>query len=86
MAIKHTIIKSAFGQVLEVPDVYCKIARVSGDKQGVTMSVDFWNDNALLFTESYSFTPSVADGAENFIKQGYEYLKTLDQFYGCVDV
>jgi hypothetical protein len=86
MAIQHTIIKSAFGQVVEVPDVYCKIARVSGDKQGVTMSVEFWSDGGLLFTESHSFKPSVADGSHNFIKQGYEYLKTLDQFYGCADV
>jgi hypothetical protein len=86
MAIQHTIIKSAFGQVLEVPDVYCKISRVAGDKEGVTINVEFWSDNGLLFTEAYSFKPSVDDGAENFIKQGYEHLKTLDSFYGCIDV
>lgn len=86
MALQTTIDKVAFGQIIEIPDCYCKIVRVSGDKAGVTMIVEFSVSGARQFDKSYSFVPSVADGSDNFIKQGYEHLKTLDEFYGSIDV
>ena len=85
MALQGTIDKVAFGQIIEVPDCYCKIVRVSGDKSGVTAIVEF-TSAGVQFDRAYSFVPSVADGSDNFIKQGYEHLKTLDEFYGCIDV
>lgn len=37
-------------------------------------------------SKEYSFTPSVEEGSDNFIRQGYKYLKTLPDFEGAVDV
>ena len=34
----------------------------------------------LLQTKNYSFIPNIEDAAQNFIKQGYKYLKTLDEY------
>ena len=38
-----------------------------------------------LLIQNRAFRPSVEEGAENFIKQAYEYLKTLPEFEGATD-
>jgi hypothetical protein len=73
-----------FGEV-EV-DCYIKIKRITGDKNNLLMDVVFTKDNAqgeFVHSFSCSFAPSL-DGA-NFIKQGYEHLKTLPEFAGAKD-
>lgn len=62
----------------------CKITSISGNKTKLTVKVSHIGDVAS-FDSSYSFEPSVADGAENFIKQAYLYLKTLPEFSGAED-
>jgi hypothetical protein len=44
------------------------------------------NPNLVIDSKSFSFTPSIADGADNFIMQAYTYLKTLDEYDGYTDV
>lgn len=44
------------------------------------------NPNLIIDSKSFSFTPSIADGADNFIAQAYAHLKTLDEFDGYTDV
>ena len=39
--------------------------------------------DTILQTESYTFAPKL-DG-ENFIKQAYEHLKTLEEFKDAID-
>lgn len=62
----------------------CKIVSISGDKNLLHFAVQFAGDE-ISFVEQYSFTPSVEDGAPNFIKQAYLYLKTLSEFEGAED-
>lgn len=69
---------------LTLSNAYIKIANVDGDKDAMGMNVSI-SDGERTLSKHYSFTPSVADGSENFIRQGYEYLKTLPEFAGAVD-
>jgi len=88
MAIKQTFnVQDNFGHDVVLADTYCRISRVVGGKDLMHFNVEVLNgDKDRLFMEkSFSFTPSVADGAENFIKQAYEHLKTLDEFDGAED-
>lgn len=78
---------------IEVPNAYIRIDSVGGTKSSCALSVSFYiskeaydSNKFPIQTEHYSFIPSVEDGAENFIKQGYEYLKTLGQFKNATDV
>ncbi|MEK4185668.1 hypothetical protein [Paenibacillus sp. FSL L8-0494] len=72
---------------------YCRIGSLSGNKNKITIMLDtFMNQETCLTGRSivqqvgFEFKPSVEDNAPNFIKQGYEYLKTLQGFLGAVDV
>lgn len=78
---------------LLVENAYIRIDSLSGCKENLSMSVnaylsqeDFTQGKAYLEQEIHSFTPSVEDGSENFIKQGYTYLKTLQKYLNAVDV
>jgi hypothetical protein len=75
--VKTGIEKSTFAAV-------CKISSITGNKTKLTITVSHIADVAT-FNRSYVFEPSVADGSENFIKQGYLYLKTLPEFSGAED-
>lgn len=73
---------------MQYDNCYCKIASVNGskDEMGIFLNVLTSADSGyLLERKYYSFTPSVADNSENFIKQGYEYLKTLPEFADVID-
>jgi hypothetical protein len=63
---------------------YIKVQSISGDKNNLNANVIF-TDDAIQFSKSYAFPASVADGAPNFIKQAYEYLKTLPEFENSED-
>lgn len=71
---------------------YVRIDTVSGYKGGIDLSVNsyvsqaaFNEGKAYIDQKMYSFTPSVDDNSPNFIKQGYEYLKTLDEYQDAID-
>lgn len=89
MALQKTLIlKSGLG----VADAYIRIDTVSGCKDSLSISVNsyisqdgFTSGNYPVQQDSFNFTPSVADDSANFIKQGYEHLKTLDNFIGAID-
>ena len=70
---------------VQVTGGYLKVANVNGDKNRVafvmTYAVDATHDS--LKTEHFSFVPSM-DG-DNFIKQAYEYVKTLNGFQDATD-
>lgn len=88
MAIKHTFnVQDNFGHDVVLSDTYCRVSRVVGGKDLMHVNVEVLNgDKDRLFMEkSYSFTPSVEDGSDNFIKQAYEHLKTLEEFDGAED-
>lgn len=77
----------------EVPETYIRIDTISGYKGGLDISVNsyasqsaFEANEGYLEQKKYTFVPSVEDDSPNFIKQGYEYLKTLSEYADAVDV
>lgn len=73
---------------VELDCAYKKITHISGNKSSINITVTTYNNESkqeVVSKNSYTFTPSVADGSENFIRQGYEYLKTLPEFAGAAD-
>ncbi len=82
-------VPSEMEQTKIIENAYLMINRLIGDKNKVTFELEVYKDNTKSFlveSKHYSFVPSVDDNAPNFIKQGYEYLKTLDEFAGAVDI
>lgn len=72
---------------------YIKVEDTSGNTEQINITVlVYYDDEARLNGKQpieqlvYSFIPSVENGAPNYHKQGYEYLKTLPEFTGVIDV
>lgn len=68
-----------------VDDSYIKIICITGNKQTLTIEVAYFissESDCPFFVKTYSFVPNMDS---NFIKQGYEYLKTLPEFQGAED-
>lgn len=82
-------IEHALNKDFVVPNAYHKIDSIGGDKNQIFITLgiytDATNNKKWLTTKTYSFVPDVSDVTDNFIKQGYEYLKTLDEFADAVD-
>lgn len=72
----------------EVSNGYLKIGYMHGNKDRMEFQLLYQKnaESPALSVQTYTFVPSVEDGSENFVKQGYEYLKTLPEFAGAVDV
>lgn len=90
MALKQTITLTSG---LEIPDAYIRIDTVNGYKGSLDISVNsyvsqekFEAGNDYIESKMFTFTPSVADDSENFIRQGYHYLKSLPEFEDATDV
>lgn len=45
----------------------------------------FQEGKEYLEQKFYSFIPSVEEGSVSFIEQGYEYLKTLEEYQDAID-
>lgn len=70
---------------------YIKIISVSGNKHECRIDVGLfvseeYTDNKYVEIRGYSFTPNLDTASDNFIKQGYDYLKTLPEYEGAIDV
>lgn len=72
---------------------YIRIESQSGGKDSINLRVRTYCDQQKCeagfswITESiHTFEPSVDEGSNNFIKQGYEYLKKLPEFESAIDV
>ena len=68
---------------LDIP-AYIKITDINGNKEKLHVIVNFSNKD-VEFTKSYYAPVSTEDNAPNFIKQAYEYLKTLPEFENSED-
>lgn len=89
MALTKEIQKTVYGQELILKDAYIQIVYLSGSKQKLRIDVNIYDSQSkanLVQVENYEFIPSVQDGSENFIKQGYEFLKTLSEYKDALDV
>ena len=86
MAISKNIeMISNFGDTVVFNDTYIKINEINGYKNKITVILFIYKkeNELLLKSEAYSFTPNL-DG-DNFIKQGYEYIKTLPEYADAID-
>jgi hypothetical protein len=63
---------------------YIKICNISGDKDKISVNVNF-SDKNIEFNKRYEAPVSTDTDAPNFIKQAYEYLKTLPEFENSED-
>lgn len=71
---------------------YIRIDTIRGYKGDLQISVNsyvskdsFQNGQGYLEQEFYNFMPDITDTASNFIKQGYEHLKTLEKYADAID-
>lgn len=85
MAIKKTITKQAYGQDVTIENAYIRVETVSGTKSFIHATVSFSVDQNgdEIYRNVYGFSPNLDAG--NFIKQSYDHLKTLPEFYGALD-
>lgn len=77
--------------------LYLKITQISGNAEHCCINVscfaydstqmedsaDKRNPDFCINNTTYCFQPELE--GDNFIKQGYDYLKTLHEFDGCID-
>lgn len=77
---------------ITIESAYARIDSFNGSKETVDLTVHFYvdqtnylNGRVCAHREQHSFVPSVEETSDNFIKQGYEYLKTLAAFADSVD-
>lgn len=89
MALKMDIV-TEYG--LNVIDSYTRIDYLNGNKAELCIALNYYlnqsaceDGSAPMKRSFFSFTPSVEEKSLNFIKQGYEYLKTLPEFANAVD-
>lgn len=86
MALSKKIeLENNFGEISIFPDCYIKIDGINGDKTNINLNVSFYNnkeDKRYLKSIIISFVPTLD---KNFIEQGYEYLKTLEDFKDTED-
>jgi len=78
------------GMVIE--GAYYKVASISGGKDSLFVNCEIYlnkeaadSGKARLGHISQAFKPSVTEGAENFLRQAYIYLKALPEFAGAED-
>jgi hypothetical protein len=77
-------LKTEHGQISKGKDLiggifYVKVEDIRATKNKASANVSFKKDK-IEFFKKYAFEVSVADNSSNFIKQAYEYLKSLPEF------
>lgn len=76
---KHILFESCYAQILDY----------AGNKDTANISVviyDNSNKENIIDKIPYTFKLDTSDVAVNIIKQGYEYLKTLEEYKDAVDL
>lgn len=74
-------------KTFEFKDSYARIGKFEGDKEFVQFRVDFYdnqNKENLIDSRNYAVKP-VIESEDNFIKQCYEYLKTLPEYENSIN-
>lgn len=89
MALQISTSVEVYGTQLMFVNSYHQIDLINGNKEGLSMTVSVYDNHLkgnLIEQRSYSFVPSVAIDALNFIAQGYLYLKMQPEYEGAVDI
>jgi hypothetical protein len=85
MALTKTFYKTqpGFTGELIASNAYWKVINVSGNKDAVSARVAAFVADSPVHEMSIGFSPDQDNF--NFIRQAYEYLKTLPEFAGATD-
>ena len=85
MALQKTHTVNFHGKDVVFQNCYFKVSHLAGSKLGLAVSVDAMpsKDGSTISRTEFRFTPSM--GADNFIAQAYEHLKTLPEFADATD-
>jgi len=86
MALTKTItLQNNFGENSEFKEAYIRVDSIEATKYSVKATIGYYKKGGQDFLTNYlvSFEPNL-DG-DNFIKQTYEYLKTLPEFADATD-
>ncbi|WP_066679390.1 hypothetical protein [Clostridium septicum] len=74
-------------------DAYIVISAIQWTRKSCILTVEsycnkeyFHENKSKISSKVFGFTPKIVDNSSNFIKQGYEYLKTLDQYKNAIDL
>ena len=88
MALQKTVDKQVFGQYVVISNAYHRIERIEGNKESVRFVLNTYTNDLEHLVESnvYQFVPLQDEDAPRWDKQGYEYLKTTDEFSDAIDV
>lgn len=80
-------IKKTINKKFLIEGCYCRIEQLVGGKDNIEFKLYIYDTNIenLIEVRTYTFIPSVMDNSDNFIKQGYQYLKTLPEFSNALD-
>lgn len=72
----------------QLENAYIRIDNLGGNKNKITLDIGIYTqkDGIKIMSDNQEFMPSVFDISTNFIKQGYEYLKTIDKYKNAVDL
>ncbi|MEK5439396.1 MULTISPECIES: hypothetical protein [Paenibacillus] len=78
---------------MEIPNAYIVMPHMEGGKELLKINVkifisrEAYKEGKVPVEDTYkSFVPSVEEGSGNYHKQSYEYLKTLPEYAGAIDV
>lgn len=88
MAIQKEFRKNIYGETLSFEEAYFQIIGIEGNKNTVNFTVTIYKDSTKeipIQNKDYTFIPDVDQNSDNFIKQGYEHLKTLPEFENAID-
>lgn len=84
---KPLSLENNFGDLTEFPEAYIKVEylHVSKDLMNIHLCTYKNKGGLLLVVEDYITTPDFTN-ADNFIKQAYEYVKTLEAYQEAKDI
>lgn len=88
MALKLKYVKKVYGTEIQFNESYHQITHIQGDKNKISIDTTIYDDSNkqnVIEQVNYILTPLVTDDSLNFIKQGYEYLKTRPEYVDAID-
>lgn len=86
MALLKNIEKTIYGRRIIIDSAYIVINQLDWNKACTKILVfifDSKDKENIIETKNYDFSPALE--GENFVKQAYEHLKTLDEFKDAQD-
>jgi len=84
----YSIKSEDFDTTITASNAVWRIDGIVGNKTRMSLNMGVYKDALMekkIGQRSFDFTPSVVEGAKNFISQGYDHLKTLPEFSDAVD-